>query len=195
MGNPLAAFATPNPGWCLWQQAQTPPVTFNFQTFTAIFPEFSCLTAPQADGYFMLAQLYCPNVPQNPFNCSGVLAQLLYLLTAHIAWLLSPKDGAGNPTAPGQGTPPPPLVGRISQATQGSVNVSLELDGTAGGPSEQFFSQTQYGLMFWQATASIRAARYVANPTIVPGTVYPSAPWLPSGFWGAGFGLAGFGGT
>lgn len=189
MGNPLASFATPNPGWCAAQAAQTPPVTFSFQTFTILFPEFSCLIEAQAQAYFMMATLYCPNVPQNPFNCSGVLAQLLYLVTAHIAWLLSPKDANGNPTAPGQGSPAAPLVGRISAATQGSVNVSLEFDGTAGGPSEQFFSQTQYGLIFWQATASIRTARYIANPTIVPGVVYPSASWLPNGFWGYGFGL------
>jgi hypothetical protein len=189
MGIPGAALSIPNPGWCLFQQAQTPPVTFSFITFTTMFPEFSCLIEAQGQAYFNLATIYCPNVPQNPFNCSGVLAQLLYLVTAHVAWLLSPKDANGNPTAPGQGSSAAPLVGRISQATQGSVNLSLEFDGTAGGPSEQFFSQTQYGLMFWQATASIRSARSIANPTIVPGVVYPSAPWLPGSFWGAGFGL------
>jgi hypothetical protein len=186
MGDPVA-LSTPNPGWFLWQAQQTPPVTFNFTTFTTLFPEFSCLVQPQAQAYFDMATLYCPNVACSPFL--PVLSQLLYLVTAHVAWLLSPKDAKGNPTAPGQGSPAAPLVGRISQATQGSVNVSLEFDATAGGPSQQFYSQTQYGEMAWQAMAPIRTARYIANPTIVPGVVYPSAPWLPDGFWGAGFGL------
>lgn len=189
MGGPVA-LSIPNPGWCLWQAQQTPPVTFNWTTFITLFPEFCGMDQAQGTTYFRLATLYCPNVPQNPFNCGGVLEQLLYLVTAHVAWLLSPKDNNGNPTLPGQGTPPSGFVGRISQATQGSVNVSLEFDATAGGPSEQFFAQTQYGLMFWQATLPIRAARYVANPTIVPGVIYPSAPWLPNGYWSAGFGLA-----
>lgn len=187
MGAPVA-LSIPNPGWLCCQQVQTPPVTFSPQTFRILFPVFNCLTDDQLNAYFQMATLYCPNVPQNPFNCTGVLAQLLNIVTAHVAWLLSPKDANGNPSADGASSGGA-LVGRISQATQGSVNVSLEFDATAGGPSQQFFAQSQYGLMFWQATASIRTARYVASPTIVPGTVYPSAPWLVPGFWGAGFGL------
>jgi hypothetical protein len=166
----------------------TPPVTFDFDTFTTLFPAFACLSEAQGTAYFNMATLYCPNVPQNPFNCTGVLAQLLYLLTAHVAWLLSPKDASGNPSVGGSSNSAG-LVGRISNASEGSVTVATEFDALAGGPSEQFFAQTQYGVMFWQATASIRTARYVARPTIVPGVVYPSAPWLPFGFWGGGFGL------
>src|SRR5208282_784481 len=153
-GNPASALSTPNPGW-FSPGPPVPPVTFSPETFRIIFPVFNCLTDPQLNAYFGMATLYCPNVPQNPFNCSGVLPQLLNLVTAHVAWLLSPKDANGNPSVQGAAANGS-LVGRISQATQGSVNVSLEFDGTAGGPSQQFFSQTAYGLMFWQATASIR---------------------------------------
>lgn len=187
MGAPVA-LSIPNPGWFCCQAQQTPPVTFDPAMFRALFPVFDCLTNTQLTAYFAMAGLYCPNVPQNPFNCTGVLPQLMMLVTAHVAWLLSPKDADGNPSAEGASSGGG-LVGRISQATQGSVSVSLEFDATAGGPSEQFFAQTQYGLMFWQATASIRTVRYAARPTIVPGTTYPYAPWLLNGFWGAGFGL------
>jgi Protein of unknown function (DUF4054) len=172
-----------------WGCCTGPPVvTFSsswFTTFTTMFPVFSCLTQAQGEAYFNLTGLYLENSPRNPAAC--VLPQLWWLVTAHIAWLMSPKDASGNP-AP-EGTTNGALVGRISQATQGSVNVSLELDATAGGPSEQWYAQTQWGLMAWQAMAQFRTARYTVSPTRVGGPVFPGAPWLPVNFWGPVTGL------
>lgn len=77
---------------------------------------------------------------------------LLYLLTAHITKLL---NGEANTPATG-------LVGRITDGTEGSVSASVEYD-AAGGPSQAYYIQTQYGATYWQATASYRQARYVPD--------------------------------
>lgn len=159
-----------------------PVVTFDFAQFTTWFPEFSCLTLPQGQAYFDMAGLYCANSQQNPLFCFGILPQVLMLVTAHVAWLLAPRDDNGNPSA--QGTPAPPIVGRINSASQGSVSVGATLDGEMGSPSQQFFMQSRYGMLSWQAMAVGRTARYVANPTTVGSVIFPSAPWLPINFWG-----------
>jgi hypothetical protein len=160
----------------------TPVVTFNWMTFRTWFPEFSCMTEAQGQAYFDMAGLYCANSQQNPIFCFGILPQVLMLVTAHVAWLFAPRDDNGNPAA--QGTPAPPIVGRINSATQGSVSFGATLDGGAGSPSQDFFTQTRYGYAAWQAMAAGRTARYIANPTTVGSVVFPAAPWLPINFWG-----------
>ena len=69
--------------------------------------------------------------------------------------------------------PPPPLVGRVSSAAEGSVNISTELD-TSGYPVPGFFQQTPWGLQYWQATSQFRQAVYVPQQTFVPDGVFPS---------------------
>ena len=170
-------------------QPPTPVVIFDdtwFTTWTAMFPAFGCLTETQGQAYFNLATLYVENSTRNPAWCAGILPQLLYLVTAHVAWLLAPRDANGNP-AP-QGTPAAQIVGRINSATQGSVSVGTVLDGEPGSPSQAFYSQTEYGLMAWQAMAALRTYRYTVNPTNV-GNVFGQfgVSWLPSGFWTPGF--------
>lgn len=162
----------------------TPVVTYDatwFTTFTAMFSEFSCLTQAQVGGYFMRATLFVANSPDNPAIC--ILPQLLYLLTAHVAWLSSPKGADGNPVASGGGSGGGGLVGRITSATQGSVNVSLDM-GPSSGPQEAWYNQTQYGAMAYAAMAPFRTFRYTVVPTNVGGPLYPAAPWLPVNFWG-----------
>lgn len=78
---------------------------------------------------------------------------LLSLLVAHIATLHAPVGGAA----------PSGLVGRISSAGEGSVNVSVDYPQT---PGAEWFTQTQWGAMFWQATAVYRLGRYY--PPVVP---------------------------
>ena len=159
-----------------------PVVTFNWMTFRTWFPEFGCLTEAQGQAYFDMAGLYCANSSQNPLWCAGVLPQVMNLVTAHVAWLLAPRDANGNPAS--QGQPPSPIVGRINSASQGSVSVGATLDGEMGSPSQMFFMQSRYGMLAWQAMAVGRVARYVANPTMVASAIFPSAPWMPINFWG-----------
>ena len=147
-------------------------VTFNYANWVAAFPTFANVSQAAAQGFFDIATLYYANC-----GWTGSLPQapaLLNLLVCHIAFLLSPRDANGNPSSTGT-QPAPTIVGRISSAGEGSVNVGVELN-PSGSPSEAFFSQTQWGLMFWQATAQFRTARYVARPTIVVNGIFPAFP-------------------
>lgn len=149
-----------------------PPVTFDPVEFKASFPVFAGCTDGQLATFFRIAGLYCWNSTQNPAFASGNLALLLDLATAHVAWLNAPRDVQGNPSA--AGSPPSPIVGRINTASEGSVSVGAEWNGS-GSPSEAWWLQSQYGAMWWQATAQYRTARYLANPTIVAGVPGPLA--------------------
>jgi hypothetical protein len=113
------------------------------------------------------------NATSNPAFGDGRLPYLCYLATSHIAWLSCPKDANGNPSATGQAASP--LVGRISSAQEGSVNVQTELElGTDMGSIQAYLSQTKYGLEYLEAIATYRTARYLANPTrVVLGGLYP----------------------
>lgn len=152
---------------------QAPVVTFDNAEWIAGFPEFTNVGAPLGQRYFNRASFLCGNEACNPANRQpGMLADLLYLLTSHIAWLNAPRDAQGNPAA--TGSPASPIVGRISQATEGSVSVSTDMgDATAGSPSQAWYLTTRYGAEYWYATAFVRTARYVAQPTVVVGPVYP----------------------
>lgn len=151
----------------------TPPVTFDFPTWVGLYPEFANCTAAQGKNWFFRASFLCGNEACNPANAvTGMLQSLLYLLTSHIAWLNAPRDAQGNPAA--TGVAPSPLVGRIDQATEGSVSVHADMgDATAGSPSQPWYMQTKWGAEYWAATAGVRQARYIAQPTIIPGPVYP----------------------
>jgi Protein of unknown function (DUF4054) len=162
----------------------TPVVTFNFETWTSMFPEFSALTPTQGAAYFARAGLICGNEASNPINCDGNLSPLLYLLTSHIAWLSCPKDGNGNPAA--TGTPASQLVGRISNASEGSVSVQTEWNRSNPSSLEAYLIQTKYGAEYWAQTAQYRTARYLARPTIVVNGAYPAiypgfGPYFPVG--------------
>lgn len=152
---------------------QTPVVTFDNVEWIAGFPEFTNVGAGLGQRYFNRASFLCGNEASNPAACQpGMLADLLYLLTSHIAWLNAPRDANGNPAA--TGAPASPIVGRIDQATEGSVSVHADMgDANAGSPSQAWYLTTRYGAEYWYATAFVRTARYAAQPTVVPGPVYP----------------------
>lgn len=166
----------------------TPPVTFDFPTWTSptipgqvFFPEFAPLGATLGQAYFNLATAtIVANATTNPAFGDGQLQNLIYLATSHVAWLNCPKDGNGNPAATGQKQMQ--LVGKISNASEGSVSVTLEypLDGSSSA-EEKYLAQTQYGVQLWQALAPYRTARYAARPTIVIGGRF-------RGIFGGGFG-------
>ena len=144
------------------------PVVFSYATWVAMFSEFSPLTPAQGQAYFNNATLICANSASNPINGDGNLAALLYWLTSHFAWLQCPKDSNGNPAA--TGAIASPLVGRISNAQEGSVSVQTEWDGGDKSDLEAFLLQTKYGAFYYSATSQYRTARYLARPTfVVPG--------------------------
>ncbi|MBX9593933.1 MAG: DUF4054 domain-containing protein [Roseomonas sp.] len=136
-------------------------VTFNYLVWVARYPEFSHVQEDLAALYFEEATLYL----DNSGRCGSVEVSrrslLLNMATAHIAALYS--GPAGQPASA--------LVGRISQATEGSVSVQADMGAQAA--SAAFWMQTKYGASFWQATAGLRTMRYV------PGPVNPALSGMP----------------
>ncbi len=152
-------------------------VTFEYANFVAAFPEFANCSQPQLTGYFNRATLLFANA-----GWTGALPQaptLLDLLTAHIAWLSAPRDGDDAPSSSGQ--PASPLVGRISNASEGSVSVQVDMgEADAGSPSQAYYMQTRYGSEYWAATAQFRTAFPVIRPRVPPGLA-GSFPFFPRG--------------
>ena len=135
-------------------------VVFDYTTWAARYPELSASVASQlAQQYFYESTLYCDNsavsiVPFTDASGTPIRAMLLNMLTAHIAQLNAPMNGAASPQ----------LVGRIASAGQGSVNVSIQNDYPPGTP--QWFQQTKYGAAFWAATQQFRTMQYVPAPRV-----------------------------
>ena len=150
----------------------TPPsgqVSFSYQDWLAAYPAFAGrVSAGQAEGFFQLAELILNNTGSSPVRNMKKRRTLLWLLVAHQAQLFA-SDATASASDPAAGSPAAPPVGRISSATQGTVSITL--DGNALPRQAGWFSQTQYGLMFWQATASLRQMRFL------PGQSHPARLW------------------
>lgn len=154
----------------------TGTVVFNYAEWVGLFPALSYVTQPQATLYFGLAGSYCNNTPCSPVRDASVGGQrdtFLNLITAHIAALMQPNSAASSPSG---------IVGRITNATQGSVSVAASMPDPKS-PLEGWFMQTQYGAMYWAASSSYRTARYVPAPARFYG---------PLGVFGGRRGFGGF---
>lgn len=147
----------------------TPPVTFVYADFIAMWGEFAGVSEPQMENYFTLAGSYFGNETANPAFLTGVpnMTRISYMATAHIAWLMAPRDSNGNPSSTGAMSPQ--TVGQVTNASEGSVSVGLASVASGKNELAAWWAQTRYGLMFWQATAQFRQAQYLALPSIVAG--------------------------
>ena len=156
-----------------WPTQPLPPaVTFNYANWIAWYPDFENVSEAYATSCFWRAGMLCQNNIENPvvIRSGGDTAQLAYflnLLTAHICWLNAPQVN-GLPNTSG-GTTPSPLVGRISQATEGSVTVAAEMPDQPQGAA--WYQQTKWGAEYWSASAGYRQAIY-------------KTPLLSRGRWG-----------
>lgn len=131
-------------------------VGFNYQAWLARFPEFrSTVPGDTAQALFNEAQVYCRNDGGGPVRSALVQTTLLNYVTAHLAMLYFGTCA----------DPPNSLVGRVSNATEGSVSVATEMDFPPGTP--QWWMQTKYGASFWSASISYRNMRYIPHPTRV----------------------------
>ncbi len=138
--------------------------TFDYSVWSALFPELvSSISSPQATLYFGVAETMVDNMPcsiiplASPCDPSltpnSIRGTILNLTTAHIAALFGSINGQ----------PPNPLVGRISDATEGSVSVSVDFASTQ---SAAWWNQTKYGSLAWAAMAPYRMALYAVPPQI-----------------------------
>lgn len=142
-------------------------VRFVTAEFTTAYPEFATVAAPALQSNFDLATLLLNNSCGSRV-CDAVQRQnLLYLLTAHITAL---RNGVN-------GQPPSGIVGRIADATEGSVSVGADFaDATF---DQAFYMQTQWGVLYWNATAGFRTFVYVPAPPVCADfpTGGPFGPW------------------
>ena len=101
--------------------------TFNYDTWRLRYPEFFPAVTPfVAQEYFNEACLYLDNSGYGQVTNATTQLTLLNMLTAHIAALAN-QD----------------LVGRVTDATEGSVSVSASI-GDAVPLSAGWFQQTKY---------------------------------------------------
>lgn len=131
-----------------------PAVIFDPAAFKARYPEFAAVADLTLGACFDEAGLYLSNSDNSPVQNLTRRATLLNMLTAHVAYIggLLSADGMPRP------------VGRVSQASEGSVSAAFEgVPPTPG--SGAWFQQSQYGAAFWQATSSLRGMRYIPCPT------------------------------
>ena len=160
----------------------TPPVTgivtFDPAAFKVLYPEFAGLADALLVNAFGLAQLILNNTCSSRVQDASVRDTLLQLLTAHITFLTyGNNDGAGTIT------PPPGIVGRINTATEGSVSVGAEFGGN-GGPTQDWYTSTKYGALYWVSTSQWRTMVYLPAP--------PQCGF-PYGGYGGGYGGPGCG--
>lgn len=130
-------------------------VTFVPADFKARYPLFASVSDSLLSACFDDAGLYLSNTDASPVQDVTRRRSLLWMLTAHIAYL------GGALAADGQPRP----VGRLNSATEGSVSISTEYMTLTPGTGA-WFQQTQWGASFWQATSSLRGFRYIPRATV-----------------------------
>jgi hypothetical protein len=129
-------------------------VQFAPADFKAAYPEFTTIVDAVLTVNFGLATLQLNNSCGSAV-CDAVLReQLLNLLVAHITTL---RNGANGQPAPG-------MVGRIGYAIEGSVAATADMGPQVYG--QAYYNQTQWGAMYWTATARFRQMQYVAAPAV-----------------------------
>lgn len=124
--------------------------SFNYAVWIARYPEFSGVDSGLAQQYWDEATLYLRNDGSGPVRDVAQRTVLLNMLTAHIAQLYAL-------TATDQ--PVSSVVGRISDATEGSVTIGTDNQYPPG--TAQWYQQTKYGASYWSATVRWRTMRYV----------------------------------
>lgn len=117
-------------------------VVFDVDEFKTLYPQFADVDEAILQNYFNAATLLLDNTNKSPVKDLAERKMLLYMLTCHIATLKKRGDT---------------IVGTITAATEGKVNVSITPLVNAN-----WYTQTLCGSMCWQATAKYRlGVRYV----------------------------------
>ena len=131
-------------------------VTLDIASFRAMYPEFSNVSDAILPFLFDQSTDYLNNTDYSLVDDVVKRERLLYMLMAHLAYV---RYG-DNRKRGGSG-----MVGRIASATEGSVSVSSDL-----GPIEfryAWYTQSPYGMDFWQATKVYRMANYYPGDNYV----------------------------
>jgi len=144
-------------------------VTFDPAAFIVLFPEFATVPPARLTLLFTLAQTMLDNTGAGPVNDPTQQTTFFQLLVAHLLTMFGPSVTTGG-LGGGVASLPNAPVGRLSQATEGTVTASYDYPVVPGNPSQAWYLQTKYGAMYWTATARYRSAQYMV--TVSPGTGY-----------------------
>lgn len=118
-------------------------VVFDVDEFKTLYPQFANVDETILQNYFNAATLLLDNTDKSHVKDLAERKMLLYMLTCHIATLKGRGDS---------------IVGTITAATEGKVNVSVMPLVNAN-----WYNQTVCGSMYWQATSKYRVGvRYYA---------------------------------
>lgn len=143
-------------------------VQFSYAAWLAVYPEFTHpggpipVSQPQAENFFAQATMLHANDGSGPVCGPAQQLALLNAVTAHLAAIFAPAQG--QPAASD-------LVGRISNASEGTVSVAIQNDYPSG--TAQYWQQTKYGSFYWEATKTFRRASYLPNPRSGVQPYYP----------------------
>jgi hypothetical protein len=145
-------------------------VVFVPATFKTQFLMFATVADAALVFNFGAAELFLNNSCRSVVFDALLREKLLNYLTAHITALFNGVNGA----IPGG------LVGRISDAAEGSDSVSAEFP---INPSGAWFVQTPWGALYWTATAQYRTFRYIPPPAVCAdvGAGFPFFPGCGGG--------------
>lgn len=124
-------------------------VVFDITKFRAMFPEFPNVTNEQLPYLFEQATDYLNNSEFSLVDDVIKRERLLYLLMAHLAYMRFGDDKGNGGTG---------IVGRLASASEGSASASFD----AGTVEFRYmwYTQSPYGMDFWQATKVYRMANY-----------------------------------
>lgn len=126
--------------------------SFDWSLFSTRYPEFAYIGATLGQLYWDEATLYHSNDGTGPVGDAVRQGLMLNMLTAHVAMLNSGLQGQGAS----------PLVGRITNASEGTVNVTVDNQYPPG--TVQWYQQTKYGSAYWAAASPYRRAMFVPAP-------------------------------
>jgi hypothetical protein len=138
-------------------------VVFDPVAFKLAYPEFATIADPALTANFGLATLQLNNSCGSKVCDANDREQLLNLLVAHITTLRNGMNGQ----------PPPGMVGRIGYAIEGSVAATADMGPQVYG--QAYYNQTQWGAMYWTATARFRQMQYVPAPPVCAD--FPNRTW------------------
>lgn len=150
-------------------------VAFDYASWAARYPTLATtVDEALATQFWVEASIFQRNDGGGPVCSAALQSALLNMLTAHIAIL----NGAGSP-----GGVPSGLVGRVANATQGSVSVGTSYINPTTD-LQAWASQTGPGAEWYAATSQFRTFQYRAPPrqSLTPG--FPGYPGLSGGWYG-----------
>lgn len=137
---------------------------FDYTAWAARYPELAgAVSESLAASLFAEAGLYLDNTDASIVADPAMRLILLNMIVAHLAVMGGALSG-GTPT--GQ-------VGRVSEATEGSVSVKLDTGLSPG--TAAWWSLTGYGFNFWAATKRYRTMHYRPGPRPIFDPV--RSPW------------------